>query len=117
MTRNRDTGPHAQGRRPGQVIGAGLTLLLLAPAAAVLVSRAQWVIRLERSGPAPGCSGTAALGPVLQAGVPVVLLLLALPVALLSLAGRARGWIWLGLALATVVFLEVGLHLWVPGCV
>lgn len=117
MTRNPDGTEDVTGRpRVGHVIGTGLTLLLLAPAAAVLVSRVRWIIQLEQSGAAPGCTGAAVLVPVLQAGIPVVLLLLAVPAALLSLSGRARGWIWLGLALAAVVLLEVGLHLWAPGC-
>lgn len=117
MTRNRHEADDAPGRTPlGQVVGTGLTLLLLAPAAAVLVSRVRWIIRLDQSGAAPGCSGADALVPVLQAGLPVVLLLLAIPAALLSLAGRASGWIWLGLALAAVVGLEVGLDRWAPEC-
>lgn len=126
MTRNRaDTEAPGTSADPGTPpadhgpwasrIGVLLTLVLLAPAAALLSARVRELVRIEQSG-LPGCTGTQALGPVLQAGAPVVLLLLVIPGALLSLGHRARGWIALLLALAATLALEVALRLWWPGC-
>lgn len=98
------------------LVGMALTLLLLAPAAAVLVSRSRSLVDLERRGTGPECQGVDVLGPVLSSGLPVVLLLVALPAALLSLSGRARGWLWLLLALLGSLVLEVALRAWLPTC-
>ena len=121
VTRNRTAEPGGSTQLTGHSrlahgIGALLTLLLLAPAAAVLTAAIHSLLQLEGSG-APGCSGLDTLGPVLQAGVPAVLLLLAVPGALLSLGHRARGWIWLTLALLATVAVEVGVRVWLPACV
>lgn len=118
MTRNR-RGTHRRptdGDGPVWHLAGGLfTLLLLAPAAAVLASRIRGLIEIERLG-APGCSGAQALGPVLQQGLPAVALVIAIPVALLSLGHRARGWIWLLAVLLGTVALEIAVRLWLPGC-
>ncbi|WP_338751307.1 hypothetical protein [Janibacter alittae] len=117
MTRNRVTveAPAGEGSRIARGIGAVLTLVLLVPAAAVLTARARALIGIEQSG-LPSCTGVDTVGPVLQAGLPVVFLLLVIPGALLSLGHRARGWIWLTLALAATVVVEVGLRIWLPAC-
>lgn len=117
VTRNRGTAaspPGDGGFAPGA--GALLTLLLLAPAAALLTARIRALVTLESAGSPAGCSGLDTLGPVLQAGLPVVLLLIALPVALLSLGHRGRGWLWLGGALLATAVIEVGLRTWAPAC-
>lgn len=117
MTRNRAAveTPEGDGNPVVRFIGILLTLILLAPAAAVLAAGARDLVGIERSG-LPSCTGAEAFGPVLQAGLPVVFLLLVIPGALLSLGHRARGWIWLVLALAATVVVEVGLRTWLPAC-
>lgn len=118
MTRNRDrhSSRREGGDGPARGVGILLTLALLAPATAVLVARARGLADLESSGPARGCSGLDIWGPILQAGLPTVALLLLVPGALLSLAGRARGWIWLALALAGTVLLDLVVRSSLPGC-
>lgn len=118
MTRNRG-GAH---RRPQDTevvtwhpVGGLLTLLLVAPAAAVLTSRIRGLIEIDRPG-GTGCAGTEVLWPVLQLGLPAIAMVITIPIALLSLAHRARGWAWLAAALAGTVLLEIVLRLWVPGC-
>lgn len=106
----------AQSEPSGHPVGALLTLVLLAPAAAVLVSRVHAMVRLDGPGSTSGCSGAGTLGPVLQAGLPVVILVIAVPVALLSLGHRARGWMWLLAALLGTLALEVALRMWLPVC-
>ena len=104
MTRNRPTADEAAsvgGTRLGRAVGAVLTVTLLAPAAAVLTSRLRGLIDLE-AGLGSQCGGIDALGPALRTSLPVVLLVLAIPVALLSLGHRARGWVWLFAALVGV---------------
>ena len=117
MTRNRAAveTPAGDGNPVARGIGALLTLVLLAPAAAVLAAGVRDLVDIERSG-LPACTGADVFGPVLQAGLPVVLLLLVIPGALLSLGHRARGWVWLALALAATVVVEVGLRLLLPDC-
>lgn len=117
MTRNREAveTPESEGSPVVHGIGALLTLVLLVPAAALLAARVRDLVDIERSG-LSGCTGADTLGPVLQAGLPVVVLLLVIPGALLSLGHRARGWIWLALALAATVVVEVGLRFWLPAC-
>ena len=99
---------------PGETLQLVLTLLLVAPAAAVLTSRLRGLLELDRLGAA--CTGTDLLGPLLLQGLPVVVLLIAIPAALLSLAHRATGWTWLLLVLGVTALLEVGLRVWLPQC-
>lgn len=118
MTRNR---PANSAAGPGggslrTAVAIVVTLLLLAPATALLLARARALIELESRGAGVGCRGADTLGPVLQAGLPVVALLIIIPIALLSLADRARGWIWLTLALVGTVALDVLLRVTIPGC-
>ena len=108
--------PAGAGSTIGHLIGALLTLALLAPAAAILVSRVRALATIEDTGSGAGCTGVDTLGPVLQAGLPAVAFLLALPVALLSLGRRARGWIWLLGALVITLAVEVALRFWLPNC-
>ncbi len=117
MTRNR--APHlapsggATVRRGAAIV---LTLLLLAPSAALLLSRVRALTDLEAAGAGAGCSGVDTLGPVLHAGLPAVALLVVVPTALLSLAGRAQGWIWLAVALAGTILLDMALQAALPAC-
>ena len=117
MTRNRATelAPPA-GAAVRRAVAIALTLALLAPAAALLLARVRALTALESAGAGAGCSGLDTLGPLLHAGLPTVALLVILPVALLSLADRARGWIWLGLALVGTVLLDVALRSVFPAC-
>ncbi|APH00975.1 hypothetical protein ASJ30_05005 [Janibacter indicus] len=118
MTRNRPTADEAAsvgGTRLGRAVGAVLTVTLLAPAAAVLTSRLRGLIDLE-AGLGSQCGGIDALGPALRTSLPVVFLVLAIPVALLSLGHRARGWVWLFAALVGTAALEVALRVWLPAC-
>lgn len=118
MTRNRG-GAH----RPPQhgdgfayhPVGGLLTLLLVAPAAAVLTSRLRGLLDLDQ-GSGGECTGAAVIWSVLHHGLPAVAMVIVIPVALLSLAHRARGWMWLAAALLGTVVLEVALRLWAPGC-
>lgn len=105
-----------EGSTTGRVVGALLTLALLAPAAAILVSRVRALATIEDTGSGAGCTGVDTLGPILQAGLPTIAFLLALPVALLSLGHRARGWIWLLGALVITLAVEVALRSWLPNC-
>lgn len=109
-------GPADDGGTLGYAIGVILTLVLLAPAAALLVARIRALAAIEDSGSGAGCTGFDTLGPVLQAGLPAIALILALPVALLSLGRRARGWMWLLGALAITLAVEVALQSWLPAC-
>jgi len=117
VTRNR-AGAHRRPRSTGEHHwhpgGGLLTLLLVAPAAAVLTSRLRGLLELDRLGAA--CTGTDLLGPLLLQGLPVVVLIIAIPAALLSLAHRATGWTWLLLVLGVTALLEVGLRVWLPQC-
>lgn len=118
VTRNRDA---RAAPRPGvTMVGRGvetlLTLALLVPGAALLVARVRSLTDLQSSGAGGGCTGIDTLGPVLHAGLPAVALVMIVPAALLSLAGRARGWLWLGLALAGTVLLDLALTAWLPAC-
>lgn len=119
MTRNRG-GSHRRRQDAEGVtwhpVGGLLTLLLVAPAAAVLTSRIRGLIEIDQPG-GTGCVGTEALWPVLQLGLPAIAMAITIPIALLSLAHRARGWVWLAAALVGTVLLEIILRLWVPGCV
>lgn len=118
MTRNRAVEGVAD-VRPGRLahaVGALLTLLLLLPATALLTARGRALVQMDTAGAPAGCSGVDTLGPVLQAGLPVVALLLAVPAALLALNGRGRGWIALVLVLVATVALEVALRTWLPAC-
>ncbi|KRE38478.1 hypothetical protein ASG73_05990 [Janibacter sp. Soil728] len=92
-----------------------LTLLLIAPAAAVLASRVHGLVAIGQPDGSI-CSGTDLLWPIVQLGLPAIAMIIAIPVALLSLAHRARGWLWLTGALLGTLLLEVALRLWVPGC-
>lgn len=118
MTRNRDN----QTAEPqglawwGHAIGVALTLALLAPGSALLAARAHALLDIQATGGARTCSGTDILGPVLHAGLPVVALLIAVPIAVLSLGHRARGWTWLAGALLGTVLLDLALGLWLPAC-
>lgn len=107
--------PSTDGRRPLRIVGALLTVALLAPSAALLASRVRGLLALE-DGSAPACEGAAVVGRVLQLGLPTVFLLLAIPGALLSLGHRAQGWVWLLLVLVGTAGLEVALRVWLPGC-
>lgn len=93
-----------------------LTLLLLAPAAALLLARLRALTDLESVGAGAGCTGADTLGPVLHAGLPAVALVIVVPIALLSLSDRARGWIWLALALVGTVLLDMALQAIIPAC-
>lgn len=117
MTRNREADETTEGDGApfARGVGALLTLVLLAPAAALLAARIRDLVTIDQSG-LHGCSGADTVGPVLQAGLPVIFLLLVIPGALISLGNRARGWIWLALALAATVLVEAGLRLWLPAC-
>ncbi|WP_114201587.1 hypothetical protein [Janibacter anophelis] len=118
MTRNRG-GAHRRPRENDGLawhpVGGLLTLLLIAPAAALLTSRVRGLVEIDRDG-AAGCSGTDVLWPIVQDGLPAIALVIAIPIALLSLAHRARGWVWLAGALVGTVLLEVAMRLWAPGC-
>lgn len=117
MTRNRAT--HAAPPDEGTAwrgVEIVLTLLLLAPASALLISRVRSLTELEAVGAGAGCSGIDTLGPVLHAGLPTTALLVIVPAALLSLGGRARGWAWLALALVGTLLLEMVLQAALPAC-
>lgn len=118
MSRNRDAvrpRPPEDETPTRHPVGSLLTLLLIAPAAAVLASRVHGLVAIDRPGGSL-CSGTDLLWPLVQLGLPAIALVIAIPVALLSLAHRARGWLWLAGALLGTLALEVALRLWVPGC-
>lgn len=115
MTRNRVEAveqPTESGGSVRRTVGTILTLLLLAPAAALLASRLRGIIDLEQF----GCGGAGMLGPVLHLGLPAVLLIVAIPAALASLADRARGWAWLLVALLGTAVIDLALRQWLPGC-
>lgn len=118
MTRNRDRqAAEPQDRASwGYAVGVALTLLLLAPGSALLAARAHALLDIQSSGLSPTCAGPASLGPVLHAGLPVVALIMAVPIAVLSLGHRARGWVWLVGALLGTVLLDLALTLWLPAC-
>ncbi|MGO1165467.1 MAG: hypothetical protein ACTMHL_02500 [Janibacter sp.] len=118
MTRNRDRpAAEPQDRASwGYPVGVVLTLVLLAPGSALLAARAHGLLDIQTTGGTRTCSGTDILGPVLHAGLPVVALLIAVPVAVLSLGHRARGWVWLVAALGGTVLLDLALRLWLPAC-
>ncbi len=121
VTRNRPAEtvsptPSTPSRRLVRTTHALVTVLLLAPAAALLAARGRTLVRLDAGGLGPGCTGVDTLGPVLHAGVPVIALALVLPAALLSLGHRGRGWIAIGVVLVAVLALEVALRTWLPAC-
>ncbi len=118
MTRNRRprAEPHPS---PGPVrrgLPVLLTLLLLAPAAALLLARVRGLLDLAASGLPESCSGPDAVAPVLYAGLPSVALVMIVPLALLSVGHRAHGWIWLALALVGTVLLDAALRAVLPAC-
>lgn len=117
MTRNRRRHAAApEGGPIGRGVGIVLTLCLLAPAAALLTARARALVDLESDGAGRGCGGLDIWGPVLHAGLPSVALVIVIPVALSSLAGRAHGWIWLALAGVGTLLLDLVLRSSLPGC-
>lgn len=118
VTRNRDEHavPHDGAGALRRGLGVVLTLALLAPSAALLAARGHGLLEIGTHGVARECGGLDIWGPVLHAGLPTVALLIALPVALLSLADRAGGWIWLAVVLAGAVLLDLVLRSALPGC-
>lgn len=118
MTRNRHLRDEHR-PSPGPVrrgLAVLLTLLLLAPGAALLLARVRELVGLASSGLPENCSGVDAIAPVLHAGLPVVALVMIVPAALLSVTHRARGWIWLVLALVGTVLLDAVLLTTLPAC-
>nr|WP_257910158.1 hypothetical protein [Janibacter limosus] len=94
MSRNRDAvrpRPPEDETPTRHPVGSLLTLLLIAPAAAVLASRVHGLVAIDRPGGSL-CSGTDLLWPIVQLGLPAIAPVIAIPVALLSPAHRAGGW-------------------------